>query len=245
MTAARALTTPPRPDESSPDNDLTRIARVVARVPEMSGGDLKTSRLPGGLTNRNYRVTSATGRQVVVRLSSAQSALLAIDRDSEFHNAKPRPGGGVGPEVLAYEPDLGALVIDWIDGETLAAADLDDSATLALVAQTCRQLHAGPRFAATTSTCSRCSAATWTSSSPAASGFPRRTSTSCRRPPRSARRWRCATRARCPATTTCSRRTSWTTATGCGSSTTSTPATTTRASSSATSGASHTSTPAG
>jgi thiamine kinase-like enzyme len=147
VTAARALTTPPRPDERAPDDDLTRIARVVARVPEMSGGDLTTSRLPGGLTNRNYRVTSASGRQVVVRLSSAQSALLAIDRDSEFMNSSAAWVAGVGPEVLNYDPNLSALVIDWIDGETLTAADLDDSATLALVARTCRQLHTGPRFA--------------------------------------------------------------------------------------------------
>jgi thiamine kinase-like enzyme len=147
VTAARALTTPARPDERGPDDDLTRIAHVVARVPEMTGGDLKTSRLPGGLTNRNYHVTSASGRQVVVRLSSAQSALLAIDRDSEFKNSSAAWVAGVGPEVLNYDPDLSALVIDWIDGETLTAADLDDSATLALVAKTCRQLHAGPRFA--------------------------------------------------------------------------------------------------
>jgi thiamine kinase-like enzyme len=126
---------------------MSRLAEAVARVPGMAGERYDVTPLPGGLTNRNFRVASATGRQVVVRLSSPQTSLLAIDRDSEFHNSTAAATAGVAPEVLAYAPDLGALAIDWIDGETLTAADLDDSATLALVAKTCRQLHAGPRFA--------------------------------------------------------------------------------------------------
>jgi thiamine kinase-like enzyme len=39
------------------------------------------------------------------------------------------------------------LVLDWIEGQTFDASDLDDSATLQGVAAMCRQLHAGPRFA--------------------------------------------------------------------------------------------------
>jgi thiamine kinase-like enzyme len=113
----------------------------------MAGEHFESSQLPGGLTNRNYRVTAANGTQMVVRLSSAQSALLAIDRDAEFANAEAAASTRVAPKVLAYAPDLGALVIEWIEGRTFTAADLDDSATLALVAKTCRALHAGPRFA--------------------------------------------------------------------------------------------------
>jgi len=113
----------------------------------MAGESFESSQLPGGLTNRNYRVVAASGRQMVVRLSSEQGALLAIDRDAEFANSTAAATAGVAPNVLAYVPDLRALVIDWIDGRTFDATDLDDSETLALVAKTCRQLHAGPRFA--------------------------------------------------------------------------------------------------
>jgi thiamine kinase-like enzyme len=83
---------------------------------------------------------------MVVRLSSPQSALLTIDRDAECANATAAASTGVAPDVLAYAPDLGALIIDWIDGHTFAATDLDDSATLVKVAALCGQLHAGPRF---------------------------------------------------------------------------------------------------
>ncbi|MDQ1703675.1 MAG: hypothetical protein QOF18_41 [Frankiaceae bacterium] len=118
---------------------------VVARVPGMQGSFTATP-LPGGLTNRNYRVTSASGRDVVVRLSSEQSALLAIDRDAECANSTAAASTGVAPDVLAYLPEFGALVIEWIDGRTFDEAELDDAETLARVAATCRRLHAGPRF---------------------------------------------------------------------------------------------------
>jgi thiamine kinase-like enzyme len=147
VTAARSLTDPPRPPTSEPRDDLARLADVVAQVPAMAGQGYRTSPLPGGLTNRNYRVVSAGGAQMVVRLSSAQSALLAIDRNAERANAEAAATTGVAPKVLAFAPDLGALAIEWIDGRTFSAADLDDSAILAVVAQTCRTLHAGPRFA--------------------------------------------------------------------------------------------------
>jgi thiamine kinase-like enzyme len=126
---------------------MSRLERVVSRIPGMQDVHYDATRLPGGLTNRNFRIRAADGRQMVVRLSFEQSALLAIDRDAEFHNATAAAEAGVAPDVLGYLPDLGALVIDWIDGETFTAADLDDSATLEVVARTCRQLHAGPRFA--------------------------------------------------------------------------------------------------
>jgi thiamine kinase-like enzyme len=119
---------------------------VVAQVPGMDGA-FTAGLLPGGLTNRNYHVTSAHGRQLVVRLSSPQSAMLAIDRGAEHANSTAAASVGVAPGVVAYLPDLGALVIEWIDGRTFEAADLDDSATLVRVAETCRRLHAGPRFA--------------------------------------------------------------------------------------------------
>jgi thiamine kinase-like enzyme len=132
---------------SEPRDDMSRLSDVMALVPGMAGERWDATQLPGGLTNRNYRVMTSAGRQMVVRLSSAQSALLAIDRDAEFSNSTAAAAAGVAPEVIVYNPELGALVIDWIDGVTCSEADLDDSATLSLIAQTCHTLHNGPRFA--------------------------------------------------------------------------------------------------
>jgi len=127
------------------DPDARLIAEVLRELGGLRSDALEISRLPGGLTNRNYRVDTASG-PVVVRLSSEQAALLAIDRGAESANSAAAAAAGVAPAVLGYLPSAGALVIDWIDGETLTAASLDDSKTLAALANTCRQLHAGPAF---------------------------------------------------------------------------------------------------
>jgi thiamine kinase-like enzyme len=146
VSSARAtVSLPPGPMTTDPTVPAV-MAAVLRAVPGLDGGPFHVSGLPGGLTNSNYEVVAANGRHVVVRLSAPQSDLLAIDRDAEHANSLAAAAAGVAPRVLAYLPDLGALVIDWIDGRTLTTADLDDAATLGRVATTCRQLHAGPRF---------------------------------------------------------------------------------------------------
>jgi thiamine kinase-like enzyme len=130
----------------APIDDSSRLDDVVSRVPGMLGERYTATLLVGGITNRNYRIDATNGRRMVVRLSEPQTALLAIDREAEFSNSTSAAAAGVAPEVLSFSPDLGALVIDWIDGDTFTAEDLDDSATLAAIAETCRTLHNGPAF---------------------------------------------------------------------------------------------------
>jgi thiamine kinase-like enzyme len=147
VTGSSAVAVDPESSSTAGDADVPRLREVVARVPGMAHQPFVSSLLPGGLTNRNYRVHAADGRLMVVRLSSAQSAMLTISRDDEYANVLAAASAGVAPAVLAYLPELGALVIEWIVGRTFTAADLDDSAMLTQVAATCRQLHGGPRFA--------------------------------------------------------------------------------------------------
>jgi thiamine kinase-like enzyme len=120
---------------------------VLERIPELAGTTRRLRLLTGGLTNRNYQVTTDSGDRYVARFSSAKSALLAIDRDAEHRNSSIAAEAGVGPGVVAYVPDDGVLVVEWIEGRTFADADLDDEAQLARLAAICAQLHAGPRFA--------------------------------------------------------------------------------------------------
>jgi thiamine kinase-like enzyme len=128
-------------------DDAYRLREVVARLLGTAETAFVSSALPGGLTNRNYRVSTEDGRLMVVRLSSPESSVLTIPRDDENVNARAAAAAGVAPAVLGYFPEFRALVIEWIEGRTFGASDLDDSATLERVAATCRRLHGGPRFA--------------------------------------------------------------------------------------------------
>ncbi len=101
--------------------------------------------LPGGLTNENFRVTTRTG-DYVARLARRSSELLAIDRDCEYRNSLAAAASGIAPQVITHVPEAGALVIAWVEGRTLAAADLGSTAVLQSVADAARTLHSGPRF---------------------------------------------------------------------------------------------------
>jgi thiamine kinase-like enzyme len=101
--------------------------------------------LVGGLTNTNLRVKTAT-RDLVVRISHKDSALLAIDRDAEYANSQAAAASGAAPAVIEYLPDHHLLVVEFVEGRTLTDADLADDGMLTRVATACRTLHNGPRF---------------------------------------------------------------------------------------------------
>jgi thiamine kinase-like enzyme len=121
-------------------------AAALDRLPVFSGQTRQLQPLAGGLTNRNFRVTCESGARYVARLSSTKSALLAIDREAEFRNSGIAADAGVGPRVVAFAPDDGVLVVEWIDGRTFDDRDLDDPVTLTRIAGACRRLHAAARF---------------------------------------------------------------------------------------------------
>src|SRR5260370_36337753 len=79
--------------------------------------------LPGGLTNRNYKVTTPDGT-FVARISSGGSELLAIDRDCEYRNSVTAAAAGAGAPVIEYRPEDSVLGIGYIDGRAVGNAGL-------------------------------------------------------------------------------------------------------------------------
>jgi thiamine kinase-like enzyme len=128
-----------------PSFALDRVDALLDEVRAFGGAPRRVAPLPGGLTNRNYRVETPLGIYVA-RFSSPETALLAIDREAEYRNSLAAAQGGVGPAVVDYLAGKGLLVINWIEGRTLTMADLADGINLRRIAEACRRLHAGPRF---------------------------------------------------------------------------------------------------
>jgi thiamine kinase-like enzyme len=95
--------------------------------------------LSGGITNQNFRVRVRDGgEQYVVRLC-ADGTQLGIDRQSEAACHRAAAAAGVAPALIHNEPDL--LVTQFVDGETLTAARLQDHDVLRRVARSLRKLH--------------------------------------------------------------------------------------------------------
>ncbi|MFI6905622.1 phosphotransferase [Nonomuraea sp. NPDC050394] len=118
---------------------------VLDRIPLLAGLPRTVEELPGGLTNRNYKV-SVPGAAYVVRVPASEGGLLGIDRDAEHANSIAAERAGVGAPVHAYLRELGVLVVGYLPGRTFTEADLRDSANLPRVAEACQRLHSGPRF---------------------------------------------------------------------------------------------------
>ncbi|EWT00752.1 choline kinase [Intrasporangium oryzae NRRL B-24470] len=116
---------------------------ALASLPWLAG-PREVTELPGGLTNHNFRVRTAE-HDVVVRLSSADSELLGVDREHEWLNSRAAAEAGVGAPVLDYLPGHGVLVVQFLPGRTYAAHDV--GANLRRIADALRRLHAGPEFA--------------------------------------------------------------------------------------------------
>ena len=121
------------------------LDRLLDQFPALTGRPRRLEVLPGGLTNRNVKVTTPDG-VYVARCSNPGTGLLGIDRDNEFFNSRAAEQAGVGAPVVDYRPDLGILLVGFVQGATLTNADMQDRAVLARVATGCRTLHAGPRF---------------------------------------------------------------------------------------------------
>jgi thiamine kinase-like enzyme len=121
------------------------LDELLDRAPSLVGRPRTVRELPGGLTNRNYKVTTPDGT-FVARVWSAGGDLLAIDRDNEYRNSVIAAAAGAGAPVTEYRPEDCLLVIGYIEGRTLTNADVAEPANIARIASTCRLLHSGGRF---------------------------------------------------------------------------------------------------
>ena len=121
------------------------LEALLDRIPVLQGLPRTVVELPGGLTNQNLRVTTRE-RDLVVRRFRGDAALLGIDRDAEHVNTIAAAEAGVGAPVVDYRPDLGVLVIGYVDGTTYDNGSFDDPRTVERAGRAIRQLHRGPRF---------------------------------------------------------------------------------------------------
>ena len=121
------------------------LEALLDRIPVLQGLPRTVTELPGGLTNQNLRVSTPT-HDLVVRRFRGDTELLGIDRDAEHVNTLAAARAGVGAPVVDYRPDLGVLVIGFVDGTTYDNSSFDDPDVVRRAGWAIRRLHDGPRF---------------------------------------------------------------------------------------------------
>ena len=133
----------PAPVADSVNRSRAELDALFGRTASLAATPRSVTELPGGLTNRNYKVTTPDGA-FVARISSAGGELLAIDRDCEYRNSVTAAEAGAGARVVEYRPQDRLLVIRFIEGRTFGNEDV--AANIPRVAEACRRLHSGGRF---------------------------------------------------------------------------------------------------
>src|SRR5688572_26401984 len=94
----------------------------------------------GGMTNRNFRVRTADGQLLAVRLPGAGSAAY-IDRAAERHNAERAAALGLNCPLIRIDAD-GTMVSHFMDGAVLSPERLQgDRAVLSRAARLLRRVH--------------------------------------------------------------------------------------------------------
>jgi thiamine kinase-like enzyme len=117
---------------------------IVSQVPEFAG-PVELTVIKGGLSHRVVRVDAGGERFVLRVLDPAVTAAgLGVTMEQEIANTVQAAETGAGPRVLRVLPDAHALVLEYVDGKTLSAADVPDH--LEGIAAACRRLHSGRPF---------------------------------------------------------------------------------------------------
>jgi thiamine kinase-like enzyme len=122
-----------------------QLDELFEQIPVLAGRPRELHELSGGLTNRNVKVTTPD-EVYVARCCDMGSNFLGIDRDREFHNTKAAAEAGVGAAVIDFRPDLGILLLSYLEGRTLTNDDFGHPDVLTRAATAVRTLHRGPRF---------------------------------------------------------------------------------------------------
>jgi thiamine kinase-like enzyme len=94
------------------------VERLVRESTLFVGQAVEIRPLHGGITNRNYVVTTDAG-EYVVRIPGERTELLGIDRAYEAEAARRAADLGIGPGVLGLLEPVGTLVTELVDGRHL------------------------------------------------------------------------------------------------------------------------------
>jgi thiamine kinase-like enzyme len=122
-----------------------QLNELFDKISVLAGRPRRLEELSGGLTNRNIKITTPDA-VYVARCTDTSRNLLNIDRDQECFNTRAAEQAGVGAPVIDYRPDLGVLLLGYLNGKTLSNEDFQRPGVVAKVAAGCRALHSGPRF---------------------------------------------------------------------------------------------------
>ena len=129
-------------DQTARDDAMPTVEDVVAAVPGWAGRSVDHELLKGGLSHRIH-IVRVDGSAFVLRVLNrdVEKALLGIPAAQEIENTARAAESGVGARVHEVLPDLPAIVLELIEGETMSLETVRAERNVPRVAAACRMLH--------------------------------------------------------------------------------------------------------
>ena len=119
----------------------TQLARELLSAEFPGWGSFTLSPIPGGLTNQNLLVETASGERFVARLPGKDTELFGIDRHTEHAIARVAWEIGIAPEPVAFIAEHEILVTRFVESVEI---ETGDPATVRGVARLLHRLHSAP-----------------------------------------------------------------------------------------------------
>jgi len=116
---------------------------ALEMIPELAGTHSRWWAMPGGLTNRNYKVEAAD-QCFVLRLDDEHTANFKLDRDTELKARNCACAAGLAPRVVFADNNHGILFSEYLTGDVWQAADLNETQNLVSLAELIREVHELP-----------------------------------------------------------------------------------------------------
>jgi thiamine kinase len=114
---------------------------ALRMIPQLAAARWRWKALPGGLSNRSFKVDTGN-ESFVLRLDSGHTAELGLDRALETRVRVEAHKAGLGAAVI-YADD-GILLSEFLPGEVWRESDLENRDNLAALAALLRKVHALP-----------------------------------------------------------------------------------------------------
>ena len=118
------------------------IEQILQRIP---GFDLKENavitELTGGITNKNYKITS-DGESFVLRMGGNETKYLGIDREVEYECSRLAAQVGVAPEPIAFIAPEGFILARFVSGKGIPAEEIGNEVNIPRVVESLKLYHA-------------------------------------------------------------------------------------------------------
>lgn len=108
-----------------------RLVHLTSRIQEQPIAKIEI--MPGGLTNKNFKISLLDGTVVAVRLAGKGTASY-INRPAEKHNATQMASIGIAPEIYFYDPKSGSQLCEYIFADTMRPLDFQTNTDVLVTA---------------------------------------------------------------------------------------------------------------